>query len=104
MHELIRELFTWRLSGFDREVAGYVASGLVLATFSMKSMRWLRAVGILSNFGFIFYALVVDLPPILILHSILLPVNVVRLVQLEWSRPKYRVTPAEQQVAWKNAA
>ncbi len=76
----------WGLSAGDREFAGYLASSMVLATFCMKSMRWLRAVAILSNFGFIFYALVLDLKPILVLHSILLPVNLFRLAQLELSR------------------
>jgi hypothetical protein len=52
----------------DGSTIGYVASALVLATFGMKDMINLRIVAICSNFAFITYALVLSLPPILILH------------------------------------
>jgi hypothetical protein len=76
----------------DRDLCGYLASVLVLATFSMKSMRWLRIAAIGSNIAFIVYALTTHLQPILLLHSILLPLNVVRLTQIEMaSKAKRRV-------------
>ena len=65
------------------QATGYVASALVLLTFSMRSMRLLRITGIISNLVFILYALLAHLPPVLILHSILLPVNLWRLMQLQ---------------------
>ena len=74
------------LNGWDPDLSGYAASALVLATFCMKSMRWLRATAIASNFAFILYAFVTDMRPILILHSILLPVNLYRLAQIELDR------------------
>jgi hypothetical protein len=43
----------------------------------------LRISAILSNMAFISYAYVTDMRPILILHCILLPVNIVRLAQIE---------------------
>jgi hypothetical protein len=49
----------------------------------MTSMRSLRTTAIASNIAFILYAVAADLHPILILHGILLPVNVVRLVQID---------------------
>ena len=60
---------------------GFVASALVLAAFGMKDMINLRIVAIFSNFAFIAYALVLDLPPVLVLHVILLPLNSWRLAQ-----------------------
>ena len=60
---------------------GFVASGLVLAAFGMKDMVNLRIVAICSNFAFIAYALLLSLPPALILHVILLPLNGWRLAQ-----------------------
>jgi hypothetical protein len=60
---------------------GFVASALVLAAFGMKDMINLRIVAICSNFAFIAYALVLDLPPVLVLHVILLPLNGWRLAQ-----------------------
>lgn len=68
----------WIVSG-----SGYLASALVLTTFCMGSMRPLRLVAVGSNLAFIFYAAVADIRPVLILHSILLPVNVLRLVQIQ---------------------
>jgi hypothetical protein len=65
------------------DIIGYVASALVLATFSMRSMRSLRLVAIASNLAFIAYAAIDNMPPILILHSILLPMNAARLIQVE---------------------
>ena len=66
----------------DRSAIGFIASGLVLATFGMKDMVNLRIVAICSNVAFITYALLLDLPPILILHVILLPLNGWRLMGL----------------------
>lgn len=64
------------------EIAGYVAAGLVLATFSMRTMIPLRFVGIASNAAFIVYGFVGGLYPVLILHALLLPLNVYRLVEM----------------------
>lgn len=74
------------LHGWNSEITGYLASALVLATFCTKSMRPLRLTAIISNVAFISYAVSTDLHPILILHGILLPVNVVRLMQIEIER------------------
>jgi CRP/FNR family transcriptional regulator, cyclic AMP receptor protein len=64
----------------DRSAIGFIASGLVLATFGMKDMINLRIVAICSNIAFIVYGFVLDLPPILILHVMLLPLNGWRLM------------------------
>ena len=52
---------------------GFVASALVLVAFGMKDMINLRIVAICSNFVFIAYALVLNLPLVLLLYGILLP-------------------------------
>lgn len=61
------------------EPIGYLASALVLATFCMRDMRWLRGVAIASNLAFIGYGALADLGPVLMLHLLLLPLNLVRL-------------------------
>ena len=70
-------------------VAAWVASTLVFCTFFMKTMIPLRIVAIASNLAFITYALLGlhygvfgRLYPILVLHSCLLPLNVLRLREL----------------------
>jgi CRP/FNR family transcriptional regulator, cyclic AMP receptor protein len=64
------------------EISGYVASALVLATFCMKTMIPLRAVAICSNIAFIVYGFYDGVYPVLILHTILLPLNTFRAVQM----------------------
>ncbi len=59
----------------DSGTIGFIASALVLTAFGMKDMVNLRIVAICSNIAFIAYALVLNLPPVLILHVILLPLN-----------------------------
>lgn len=64
------------------EAAGYLASALVFVTFCMKTMIPLRIVAISSNAAFIVYGLLGGLYPILILHLVLLPMNVWRLIEM----------------------
>jgi hypothetical protein len=65
---------------------GFVAASLVFATFYMRSMIALRWVAIASNFAFIAYGYFENLPPVLLLHVLLLPINVCRLAQLRRGR------------------
>ena len=60
---------------------GWVAAALVLASFCLKTITSLRVVAACSNVAFIAYALTVSAFPILILHALLLPLNICRLVQ-----------------------
>lgn len=69
--------------GPGTDLAGYLASSLVLLTFTMTSMRCLRLAAITSNIAFITYAILANLPPILVLHGILLPLNLFRLYQIK---------------------
>lgn len=71
-------------------VAAWVAALLVFSSFFMKTMVPLRVVAITSNIAFISYALLGlkygifgRVYPILLLHSALLPLNVVRLREIE---------------------
>jgi CRP/FNR family cyclic AMP-dependent transcriptional regulator len=68
------------------EPLGYLASLLVLATFCMRDMASLRVLAIASNLAFIGYATLAGLQPILLLHAVLLPMNLWRL--LETRRPQ----------------
>jgi hypothetical protein len=63
-------------------IIGYFASTMVLLTFATKDMRRLRLLGIMSNLAFIGYGALCWLPPVLCLHLVLLPVNVMRLMEL----------------------
>jgi len=60
------------------DALGYVAAGLVFATFCAKRMASLRALAIVSNVAFIGYGFLDGLWPILVLHSAMLPMNIQR--------------------------
>ena len=64
------------------EFLGYLASILTFMTFYMKTMVPLRIVAMLANCVFLAYAIVLELIPVIYLHSILLPVNLFRLMQV----------------------
>lgn len=65
------------------EGLGYLALVLVVASSSMRTMVPLRVLSIASNLTFIGYSLAEGLLPLLILHSLLLPINSIRLFQMQ---------------------
>ena len=64
------------------ELIGYAAAVCVFVTFYMKTMVPLRIAGIVSNALFIAYAYDLLAYPVLILHIVLLPLNIIRLRQM----------------------
>src|SRR5262245_9997336 len=64
------------------DALGYLAALLVLATFSMQTMLPLRMTGIASNCVFIAYGYFTSAEPVVALHLILLPLNLLRLYQM----------------------
>jgi hypothetical protein len=80
-YELMAELMS------RADLLGWIAVIFTLAAFSMRTMRPLRVAAIGANLFFIAYAYLEGAVPILALHAVLLPFNVVRLWQLtvaEW--------------------
>jgi hypothetical protein len=76
---------------------GFGAAGLVLATFCMRSMSALRWLAIASNVAFIAYAYLRGLAPVLLLHTLLLPVNICRLAQLRSAEVRSDTTEEREQ-------
>ncbi len=65
------------------ELAGYLASALVAASFYMKTIIPLRLFAITSNIAFITYGIGAGLYPVIILHTFLFPLNILRLMQMK---------------------
>lgn len=63
------------------DAIGFIAAGFVFLTFCMKSMTALRMVAVASNLCFLVYGSFEGLPPVVVLHGALLPLNIVRLSQ-----------------------
>jgi len=79
---------------------GYLASGLILGTFSVRTMIPLRLLGISSSVAFLIYGFLASLTPILILHTILLPLNVYRFIEMyRQTRDAENATDNEQGLA-----
>ena len=79
MTQIARDLPTFFQNS---DIFGYAASSFVLATFCMKRMVPLRTIAICSNVAFLIYGIILHLMPIVILHSLLVPINAVRLSQV----------------------
>lgn len=76
------------------DLIGYLASAAVLATFCMRDMAALRATAIASNVAFIAYGALAAVPPVLLLHLTLLPINAYRLSEALRGQPAQSALPA----------
>lgn len=63
------------------DLLGWMAASATLLAFNATDMQRLRLLAIASNLCFIAYGLWGDIPPVLALHLILLPLNLRRLYQ-----------------------
>jgi hypothetical protein len=66
------------LAGFV-DLCGFVAAAMTLMTFAQRTMLPMRVTALLANVFFILYGWLGPFYPVLILHVILLPVNMIRL-------------------------
>ena len=64
------------------QLLGFLAAFLMFSTFYMKNMIPLRIIGMASNATFIIYAVNAEVWPLLVLHTVLLPMNFFRLIQM----------------------
>jgi hypothetical protein len=64
------------------DYVGFLAALTVLATFCMDTILPLRGFAIASNILFILYGSAGQLYPVLLLHAVLLPINISKIVQL----------------------
>jgi CRP/FNR family transcriptional regulator, cyclic AMP receptor protein len=84
------------MSGSQTLWLGYAASALVLATFCFSNPLWLRSFALLSNLAFIAFGYMESVYPVLLLHLLLMPINVVHLAKLVHPVGGSRQLPASQ--------
>jgi hypothetical protein len=64
------------------EIIGFFAAGMTVTAFYCTTMLTLRIAAIFANLLFIIYGSGLDLKPVLALHCILLPLNIMRLFKV----------------------
>ena len=65
---------------------GFCASLAVLASFCTTTIVALRSLALASNLLFCAYGLLAHIYPVFLLHMVLLPINMVKLWRLRFSR------------------
>jgi len=80
------------------QMIGYLSSVLVFIAFFMRTMIPLRYVAIASNITFILWSQALNICPVLVLHTALLPLNVIRLVQIRRMLSQIDVVPVSTSV------
>jgi CRP/FNR family transcriptional regulator, cyclic AMP receptor protein len=83
-------MMCWQFPDPHTDLIGYGAATLVLLTFLMRGMIPLRLLGLTSNVAFVAYAAAAGLMPILLLHTLLVPINIYRLQQIPQVREALR--------------
>jgi hypothetical protein len=79
------------------ETVGFCASLAVLASFCMTTVLPLRLFALTSNVLFIWYGLIGHVHPVLWLHVVLLPINLVKLYRLQ-APPRSEAVPSSFQL------
>ncbi|MFI0849780.1 YgjV family protein [Mesorhizobium sp. IMUNJ 23232] len=67
---------------FWTETIGFLGSGFAVLTYWMREMLPLRVAAVLSCLFFIAYAAIIGSLPLLMMETILLPINAYRLLEL----------------------
>ena len=76
---------------------GFCASLAVLASFCMTTIVSLRLVALTSNVLFSTYGLIAHIYPVVFLHLVLMPINLIKLYRLRWQRGATGVTSTQAQ-------
>lgn len=64
------------------ELVGYAGTAFTITAYAMKSSIWLRLAGIASSLAFLTYGALIASYPVMVMELIILPLNIVRLVEL----------------------
>ena len=63
------------------EILGYVGTGLVLISFLMSDIKWLRIVNISGGFLSLLYAIYTNTMPVVVLNGSLILINSIQLMR-----------------------
>ena len=64
------------------EIFGYMGTALVLLSFVMRDIKWLRAVNMAGGLISLIYAICVNTMPVVVLNSSLILINGIQLMRI----------------------
>ncbi len=73
------------------EIFGYLGTGLVIVSFFMKDIKWLRAINMGGGIISLIYALCVNTMPVVVLNSVLIAINGYQLFRIVADEKKAKV-------------
>lgn len=83
------------------ELFGYLGTALVLLSFIMKDIKWLRAINMAGGFISLIYAIAVNTMPVVVLNASLITINGIQLMRiLREERKKSRVVNNDAEAAY----
>ena len=77
------------------EIVGYVGTGLVLISFLMTDLKWLRIVNICGGFLSLVYAIYAGTMPVVVLNGSLITINSVQVIRLSRKERAAKVNSSE---------
>ena len=77
------------------ELLGWIGAAATFSAFSLRTMLPLRSLAVTANAAFVSYGYFADLVPVLVLHAALLPLNLIRLVEILRLRRRAIATRAD---------
>ena len=76
------------------DLTGWGAAALTLLAFTSRDLRLLRTASLGASLCFITYGTASEIWPVVALHSVLLPVNLLRLLEMRGSKKRLVATPS----------
>lgn len=85
------------------EIFGYLGTGLVLLSFLMQDIKWLRVVNMVGGFISLLYAIYAGTMPVVVLNGSLILINGVQLMRiLRKERKNAKAVNSEDVSAYDN--
>lgn len=76
--------------GLFLEIFGYFGTALVLLSFVMKDIKWLRGINMAGGFISLIYAICVNTMPVVVLNASLITINGIQLMRILREERKQR--------------
>ena len=76
------EVFLFMEGKLSQQIFGYFGTALVLLSFVMKDIKWLRAINMAGGLISLIYAICVNTMPVVVLNASLITINGIQLMRL----------------------